>query len=96
MRAIEGYKQLFQGEPYRWYSFNSNYFVNSVVSAAGGNPAMPGVFAPAFAPAPAPAPPAALPAAALLRALRGLEVQPLAPAFAPGPGRILLAPVPGY
>ena len=63
MRAIEGYKQLFQGEPYRWYSFNSNYFVNSVVSAAGGNPAMPGVFA---------------------------------PAFAPGPGRILLAPVPGY
>jgi RHS repeat-associated protein len=62
-RAIEGYKQLFQGEPYRWYSFNSNYFVNSVVSAAGGNPTLPGVFA---------------------------------PAFAPGPGRVLLAPVPGY
>ncbi|MBI3108220.1 MAG: hypothetical protein HYY95_22040, partial [Candidatus Rokubacteria bacterium] len=63
MRAIEGYRQLFEGQPYRWYSFNSNYFVNSIVSAAGGEPATPGVFA---------------------------------PAFAPGPGRVLLAPVPGY
>jgi len=47
-QSIAAYESANSGVPYRWYHHNSNYFVNTVVSAAGGNPHVPGVFAPPF------------------------------------------------
>jgi len=37
-----------EGLPYHFYFRNSNYFVNTVLRAAGANPHVPGAFAPAF------------------------------------------------
>jgi hypothetical protein len=45
---VTSYISRTQGQTYNPLSQNSNYFVNSVVSGAGGNPLIPGVFAPAF------------------------------------------------
>jgi hypothetical protein len=36
------------GPPYSAIDHNSNFYVNSVLSHAGANPHIPGVFAPAF------------------------------------------------
>jgi hypothetical protein len=48
LQSIAAYESANANVPYRWYYHNSNYFVNTVVSAAGGNPYVPGVFAPPF------------------------------------------------
>jgi hypothetical protein len=42
------YHSRWVGEPYYPTYRNSNYYVNSVVGGAGGNPRVPGVWAPAF------------------------------------------------
>ncbi len=48
--ALSTYKAGFEGLPYEPYAFNSNHFVNSVISNAGGNPVVPGAFAPTCTP----------------------------------------------
>lgn len=50
--AIQAYKAQYVdvGALYRWYSYNSNFFVNSVISASGGNPVIPGALAPECVP----------------------------------------------
>jgi hypothetical protein len=48
LENIAAYKIQTQGRTYNPFFQNSNYFVNTSVSGAGGNPIVPGVFAPAF------------------------------------------------
>jgi RHS repeat-associated protein len=49
MKNIANYRSVYEGRAaYNPVSRNSNYFVNSVVSGAGGNPVVPGAFTPAF------------------------------------------------
>jgi hypothetical protein len=45
---ISAYEKAYVNTPYRFYRQNSNHFVNEVVGKSGGNPHVPGRWAPAF------------------------------------------------
>lgn len=45
---ISAYENSHVNTPYRFYRQNSNYFVDQVIGKSGGNPHVPGVWAPAF------------------------------------------------
>jgi hypothetical protein len=46
---VSAYQSATASQPYRWWSYNSNYFAKAIVSASGGNAFIPGAFTPAFA-----------------------------------------------
>jgi hypothetical protein len=48
--ALQTYVSEFVGKPYNPFTPNSNYFVNYVISNSGGNPNIPGAFAPQCVP----------------------------------------------
>ena len=45
---LSAYESVYLNTPYRFYRQNSNHFVNEVIGKSGGNPHVPGGWAPAF------------------------------------------------